>query len=216
MKLRWMCPLLTCLAACDGQDAPVDGQVQADGPGTQDSCEQVCPAGPKGEPGAAGVPGADGVVGPQGPAGPAGEQGPAGALGPPGETGAQGPQGEQGPVGPTGPQGLQGPQGVPGPQGAQGPAGPAGTFAGDRVYIRGAQSTVAAGEDRTVTAYCDEGDIPISGGGDVANNHQATMKGSVPLNVDLSEDLPPLGWRAHFRVASTSTISAFVVCVRVD
>lgn len=77
------------------------------------------------------------------------------------------PEGPPGPPGPVGPEGPQGPAGPAGPEGPQGPAGPAGpqTLASGKVYMRSALRQLTHNNEMGhVTAYCDAGDIALSGG----------------------------------------------------
>jgi hypothetical protein len=216
LKLAWLVAAVASVG-CAGESTPagVEGEDGASAGGPQNSCEQVCPAGADGEKGERGDPGQPGVDGPIGETGEPGPVGPAGDVGPVGPKGDRGDVGPAGPIGPTG-VGTPGPAGATGPVGPAGPEGPAGRLNAGDIYIRGVQQVVAAGEDRNLVAYCDDGDVPISGGCDVGGGQQATLKGCYPANEDLTEDIPPLGWFGHFRVSSSSTIKVYVVCIAVD
>lgn len=83
-------------------------------------------------------------------------------------TGPQGPVGQQGPAGPqgpTGPAGPQGPDGARGPEGPAGPQGPAGSPSPISTFVYRAKTVTIEGiGTKGNTAYCDGGEIPISGG----------------------------------------------------
>jgi hypothetical protein len=181
----------------------------------QEECSEVCPAGADGERGPTGETGPPGPAGARGDVGPQGVPGNEGAPGADGAVGPKGDRGDVGPTGPTGPMGV-GTPGATGPVGPVGPAGPAGLIDPDRVYIRGAFEFAPVDDDRNLTAYCDEGDLPISGGCNSQNVSQVSLKGCYPTNLDLTEDVPPLGWTGHFRVATSSNISVFVVCIDIE
>lgn len=85
-----------------------------------------------------------------------GVQGPVGPQGPTGSPGANGAQGAQGPQGPQGPQGAQGEPGEDGQDGE---------FRVAALYTRTAQqgATNAQVDNTMVTAYCDPGDVLMTG-----------------------------------------------------
>ena len=91
--------------------------------------------------------GPEGPQGETGPAGPQGETGPAGPQGPQGETGPTGPQGEVGPIGPEGPQGLPGIVSI--------------------YYVAATIYNIPVNEYGSAVAYCNTGDMVISGGYDL-------------------------------------------------
>src|SRR5581483_4496164 len=95
---------------------------------------------------------------PPGPAGAQGGQGPQGPTGLTGSVGATGanPSGPSGLVGTTGPTGVRGATGPTGPQGGAGPSG--------FTQITGDALSVGAGQERTATATCPAGDVPVGGG----------------------------------------------------
>jgi len=135
------------------------------------------PAGPQGETGPVGPQGPQGETGPTGPqgeigpAGPQGETGPVGPQGPQGETGPTGLQGEIGPAGPTGPQGETGPIGPQGPQGEVGPIGPEGPQGLPGIvtiyYVAATTNNIPVNAYGSAVAYCNTGDMVISGGYDL-------------------------------------------------
>lgn len=113
-----------------------------------------------------GVDGTDSTVpGPVGPMGPQGPAGTAGAVGPQGERGARGPEGPAGPAGPMGEKGEQGSRGEPGLTGPAGPTGPAGLLDPSVLYmVEEEQDYVSSGGGAVLHAWCDDGDVAISGG----------------------------------------------------
>jgi len=110
-----------------------------------------------------------------------------------GPIGLTGPTGETGATGARGPRGLQG---VPGADGEQGPQGPAGIAITEQRIV-----TVTApyhAETWTLTAFCDPGEIVISGGWDVptsGNGENPNILASVPTIED-----DKAGWKVFLRV----------------
>jgi hypothetical protein len=185
------------------------------------------PQGPAGEPGPAGEQGPAGPTGPagpagsdgdQGPAGPQGEQGPAGATGPAGAVGVRGPQGATGPAGATGPQGAKGDQGVAGPKGDKGAKGDPGDSGLNDLLAYAYEVTVEGGNLTTVvhvSAYCDEGDWPLTGGcwADVTD----AESNGVYLFESVRSMLPGTAWHCswHKPAALAKGFYAHVICIDV-
>ncbi len=188
--------------ADETETAPITTSANAGG-GTspQDSCMDVCPAGPEGP---------RGEQGPQGPAGAAGAQGPQGPMG------SQGPEGPQGPAGPQGETGATGATGAPGPMGMQGLPGPAGADGGfdvSSIYTN-TWSTFAGAGTTTHILECNAGDIAISGGCSLqltaTNARIMANHGAIQ-----TPGAPPDGHVCSFSLASNATVNAYVTCINV-
>jgi hypothetical protein len=178
-------------------------------------------SGPQGEVGPQGPAGKDGAAGPQGLQGLPGErglQGPAGLPGTAGAPGEQGPQGERGAAGAPGAQGLQGMPGskgdpgavgAAGPQGPKGDRGPAGTIQNESLY------TVTEGGTSAAVAYCDPGDVVVTGGCQASSQGPGTtpsISSSLPLLDVASDGSRVWSWQCVANGFPTATI----VCLDVD
>ncbi len=118
-----------------------------------------------------------------------------------GVEGVQGPAGPQGLVGPQGPPGPQGPKGERGQRGPQGEPGPIET------YIKEESRTAPPGDYVNGSAFCEPGDLALSGGAYTASKGQ-------PLGTMPSKE--GLGWRlvTDYRQdgPGSVTFKVFVVC----
>ncbi|WP_179946336.1 hypothetical protein [Candidatus Nitrosocosmicus hydrocola] len=80
---------------------------------------------------------------------------------------------EVGPQGPPGPAGEVGPQGPPGPAGEVGSAGNNSAISKDQLYIKnGMQGSTSENSVISVSATCNDGDIPLNGGYSVVRNEE--------------------------------------------
>jgi hypothetical protein len=93
-----------------------------------------------------------------------------GPQGPPGPPGINGTNGDQGPAGPAG---EVGPQGPPGPAGEVGSAGNNLAISKDQLYVKnGIQGSTSENSVISVSATCNDGDIPLNGGYSVVRNEE--------------------------------------------
>lgn len=110
-----------------------------------------------------------------------------------------------------GPPGPQGPQGAQGPTGPQGPAGPVST------YVRSALAgpTPNAFGKSFAEAFCDPGDLALSGGGG-GGTESGHITASRPIDADgnVNPGQDPVGWVTQFDRFSADAF-AEVVCADV-
>lgn len=150
-----------------------------------------------------------------------GNTGPSGNTGPQGGTGPQGAQGPRGTTGPTGNNGPAGPTGATGPTGGTGVLGATAIKRSSNVGTpRSTVGTFDANGVGSAYAYCQSGQVPLSGGYDVSmvagSSTWPQVVASVPVN-----DANGWGWKVTLVVPSGSSsmaaaytgFEAYVVCV---
>ena len=161
------------------------------------------------------VPGPQGPQGEVGPQGPQGEQGPQGYPGQAGSQGAKGEDGERGETGPQGPMGIQGPQGLAGQPGSKGDKGEpgAGVALNKMYYVTSDNWKLAdAAKNMFDAAYCNDGDMIISGGCSVLSNAYDRVS---DFGAGYSPDSARWGWTCtgYGTAGSGSGIQAWAVCL---
>ena len=154
--------------------------------------------------------------------GPQGERGFNGTQGIQGLRGFNGTDGVNGTQGIQGLRGFNGTDGVNGTQGLQGPAGINVINASNYYSVQGDTGVVPFGNPRAFSsAFCDTGDVAISGGYIISPITITPTPGSFDIEVDIGIDEfgsatfpadPPVGWATTIIAVEGTAVTTTVYC----